>query len=388
MKLTHTRTEPQKKFMESDAKFRVFASGVGGGKTACGWMCVLEYVFKNPGCLGLIVAPTYPMINDVILREMVNWIPEELISSHNKVNNEIKFINGSTVLLRSAKDDRQIDTLRGLSIAFCWIDEATLMNKSVFDVLIGRLRQPGFKHKLWMTCTPKRNWLFRLIQNKSDEWFVLDRIPTHSNTFRVDGFTETLKENYSDAFYQQEVLGEWVSFEGLIWESKIKEDVPQGIKETYYGIDPGYTHPTAIIVVKKSNNILYVVDEFYRSHTNDDNLIEEMQRLTAIYGEGQSLVDPSVPRVTQALNQAGFNTSKANNKVMDGLRTVRTLFDNNKLYIHPRCENLLKEIESYTWKDSGTKEEPVKIDDDACDALRYGVMAAYKTNNNSVFIGR
>lgn len=391
MKLSYTRTEPQKRFMESDAKFRVFASGIGGGKTACGWMCVLEYVFENPGCLGVIIAPTYPMIRDVILREMVAWIPEELILSHNRINGEITFINGSTVLLRSAKDDRQIDTLRGLSIAFCWIDEATLMSKSVLDILIGRLRQSGFNHKLWITCTPKKGWLYNIVQNHTDEWFILDKIPTHSNIFLPDGFTESLKTIYTDDFYSQEVLAEWVSFEGLIWEPKIKDDIPQGIKETYYGIDIGWTHPTSIIVIKKSYGKYYIIDEFYKSHVTDDDIIEELKRLTSIYGEGSVAVDPSVPRIINQIGQAGFNSLKGNNKVIDGIRVVRTLFDSNNLFIHPRCKNLLKEIDGYVWKDSDIKEEPVKINDDACDAFRYGIMLATGTNirqTSGVVIGR
>lgn len=388
MKLSYTRTEPQKRFMESDAKFRVFASGIGGGKTACGWMCVLDYVFKYPGCLGVIIAPTYPMIRDVILREMVAWIPEKLISSHNRVNGEITFINGSTVLLRSAKDDRQIDTLRGLSIAFCWIDEATIISKSVLDILIGRLRQPKYPHKLWITCTPKKGWLYNIVQNHTDEWFILDKIPTHSNTFLPDGFVDSLQSVYTDNFYRQEVLAEWVSFEGLIWEPKIKEEVPDHIKETYYGIDINYAKPAAIIVIKKQNDIFYVVDEFYKSHVNDYDFLEAYKGLVDIHGRGTTVVDPSVPRITDLLNQAGFNAKRANNKVMDGIRTVRTLFDSNRLFIHPRCENLLKEINGYIWKDSKIKEEPVKIDDHACDGLRYGIMSAIKQNNNSVFVRR
>jgi hypothetical protein len=46
--------------------------------------------------------------------------------------------------------------------------------------------------------------------------------------------------------------------------------------------------------------------------------------------------------------------------------------------ISPDCEGLLGEIPGYTWapnRGGGFKEEPVKVNDDACDALRYGVMA-------------
>ena len=46
--------------------------------------------------------------------------------------------------------------------------------------------------------------------------------------------------------------------------------------------------------------------------------------------------------------------------------------------ISPRCVGLLGEMPGYVWaKDrSGVfREHPVQVNDDACDALRYGVMA-------------
>ena len=387
-----TRTAPQKAFMNSNAKFRAGVGGVGWGKTAVGCMCALEESFKQPGSLGVVVAPTYSSIKDVILREMAHWIPEALVSSYNKTDKEMTLINGSTILFRSAKDEAQIERLRGLSIGWGWIDEATLLPKLVLDILTARLRQPDIdEYKLWMTCTPRKGWLYDMIQDGlSDEWFVLDNISSDSNVHLPPGYTESLKELYTGQFYDQEVLGKWVDFEGLVWKVKMLEGaLPDKMVNTYYGIDIGWDHPSAIIVIKEMHGIFYVVDEFYETHTHDEDIIRELQRLRKIWGPGRSYVDPSVPRTISKLNSEKLHANKANNHVMDGLRVVRMLFDTGKLFIHPRCINLKREIEGYIWK-SGDKEEPEKINDDACDGLRYGIMAATKNTgvNNSVVRGR
>ena len=387
MDIEITRTLPQAEFMGSDKKFRAFVSGVGAGKTACGWMSVLEYAFKNPGSFGAIVAPTYPLIRDVILKERSAWIPDQLIKSYNRTDKEMKFINGSSVIFRSAKDDSQIELLRGLSIAYAWIDEATILSKLALEVLTARLRQPGYEPKLWMTCTPRKGWVHDLLKvDPSDEWFCLDNIPTQSNTFLDPGYVKSLKELYTGQFYDQEVMGQWVDFEGLIWQCKriMEADIPVKLRQTYYGIDIGWEHPSSIIVIQQQGDIFYVVDEFYEQHTNDIDIASELKRMWAQWGPGQAFVDPSVPRTITYLNGAGLSAVGANNKVFDGLRTVRALLDTGKLFISTKCINLIREMDEYVWKD-GAKETPIEINDDACDSLRYGIMGAtsIKTHNGA-----
>jgi phage terminase large subunit len=46
--------------------------------------------------------------------------------------------------------------------------------------------------------------------------------------------------------------------------------------------------------------------------------------------------------------------------------------------IAPSCGGLLGELPGYTWakdKSGGFHEKPIDINDDACDALRYGIVA-------------
>ena len=54
----------QAAFLTSDARFSFYVGGVGAGKTTAGALRALVWALDHPGSLGLIGAPTYPMLRD------------------------------------------------------------------------------------------------------------------------------------------------------------------------------------------------------------------------------------------------------------------------------------------------------------------------------------
>ena len=52
--------------------------------------------------------------------------------------------------------------------------------------------------------------------------------------------------------------------------------------------------------------------------------------------------------------------------------------------VDPSCAGLLGEIPGYVWQSGrlGLTEKPIEINDDACDALRYAIMAFEPDNAN------
>jgi hypothetical protein len=87
--------------------------------------------------------------------------------------------------------------------------------------------------------------------------------------------------------------------------------------------------------------------------------------------------DPSEPAYIADCIKAGIPMQAADNDVDPGLQEVASALKGG-MTISPDCTGLLGEIPGYTWKPNrggGFKEEPIDINDDACDALRYGCMA-------------
>ena len=67
----------------------------------------------------------------------------------------------------------------------------------------------------------------------------------------------------------------------------------------------------------------------------------------------------------------------ARNDVDAGIQAVSAAIHDG-MTIDPSCDGLLGELPGYTWmadRGGGFKEKPIEINDDACDALRYAVIA-------------
>lgn len=101
------------------------------------------------------------------------------------------------------------------------------------------------------------------------------------------------------------------------------------------------------------------------------------------------IIDPSASSLIAATNKNGIPTRKAKNDVLEGIHIVYTLMATGHIHINSdNCPNLVNELGLYIWNakrgESG-KEEPVKQNDHACDAMRYGINTT--TFKSEVFIG-
>jgi phage terminase large subunit len=72
---------------------------------------------------------------------------------------------------------------------------------------------------------------------------------------------------------------------------------------------------------------------------------------------------------------------KGKDSIKSGINTVRALFKSNRLHIHKSCQNLISELETYSYPEkrpnSNEPEVPIKENDHALDALRY-VLSNYQ----------
>ena len=103
-----------------------------------------------------------------------------------------------------------------------------------------------------------------------------------------------------------------------------------------------------------------------------------MQDLTLRgYREIPIIIDPSAASFKTALRRERYKTKNADNDVIDGVREVSTLMGEGMLKVSTECENLINEIHLYSWdqrKQEKGIDMPLKENDHALDALRYGCM--------------
>ncbi len=114
----------------------------------------------------------------------------------------------------------------------------------------------------------------------------------------------------------------------------------------------------------------YVVDEFYKSETSDEELAEAALEIQKEWGRGEFFCDGRFPQAISKLCQVGINAKRYTFRREDGIRELGSRFAPSgdgqpRQFVSKRCVNLISELLEY--------KEDVKEHDHAVDALRYSL---------------
>lgn len=369
----------QREFVQSTARYTGFISGIGAGKTVGGIGRILQNVYTwNPGYRGYVIAPTVPSLRNVIEPELEKWGIKDR-AEYNATEKKLEFENGSTVILESADNDRKIERLRGPSIAWFWIDEAATVDEKAWDIMVGRLRD-GEHLNAFVTTTPKgENWVYETFidpDERLQDAHVVSGVPTHDNPHLPEDYTDEIVEDYDGRFYDQEVLGEFVGFEGLIYPWFSNDHVvaasPDQYGEVVYGVDWGHNNPAVVVALVRDDSRWVVVDEWYERRCTVNDHSRAAETLVDRWGEGPLYCDPSEPANIEQFRRDGLPATKAENAVMPGIQTVAANRDHLRVVEH--CQNIRNEFNQYQYKDGGASDDPLKQTDHAMDALRYALF--------------
>lgn len=352
----------QHDFFMCPDRFAGFIGGIASGKTWVGCLWGLQQA--KPGTLGLVVAPTYPMLRDVTWRTFQE-IGGEVIAEKRRSDMIQVIRGGGEILFRSADDP---DRLRGPNAHWALIDEASLCPKDTWDIVIGRLRADGQAGPCRVVATPKgRNWLY----TRQGEMTIF-RAATHENPYLSKEFIESLERSYTGNFARQELYGEFVAFEGLVYpmfsrDVHIKTRIESEFPTRWFGNDEGYTNPAVILDVGMDNDgRLHVFREWYRRGQLQNTVVAVNQEwYNKIHPQGV-VVDASAAGLIAALRAVNVHAMGHTGRVQDGISKVQNLLaiagdKKPRLTIDPSCVHTIAEIESYCWKEG--KDEPEKQND-------------------------
>ena len=380
-------SKPQAAFLQSTAANVVLQGGAGSGKTWAAVMKALVMASQHPGSRGMLVAPSHPQLQQAAIPHLLT-IADKLglltTWDWHKSNNLITLPNGSEIWLRSADNPA---ALLGADLSWCVGDEVGLWRKQAYDYLMGRLRQPGYPHQAAFSFTPKgRNWCWEALGIER-EGLEIVRATTFANPFLETDYHDRLRREYGEGsmLWQQEVLGEYVAWEGLVYpqfavDTHVTEPPARGKFAAVIGAcDWGWTNPGVLLVLGLGyDDTIYVLDELYEREQPVDWWASQAQRFADQYGVTAWYCDPSAPDNIRMFQVAGLNALPATNAVLPGLQATGGRIAAQTLLVAPGCIETVREIQTYCWRTrpDGTvrADEPEKLNDHAMDALRYGVM--------------
>lgn len=388
------RHPKQHAFIHNSAHHGAIVGGIGSGKSQGGAIRAVRAAYGVLGKasvpvpnIGMVTAPTWDMLRDASIRTFLA-VAGDLVTTWHKADRIAVMQNGSEVIFRTADDP---DHLRGPNITWWWGDEAAYYHADVRRVMIGRCRQHGHGYD-WLTTTPKgRNYIYKtfVTDHVNDPDYFIIRVTTRDNGFLDEDYIKSLESEYEGDYARQELEGEFVSFEGLIYPEFSRERhvvrsdaIPASFARVWAGVDWGYVHPGVINVYGiNADGRLYQIHEEYATKRGIDEWADVALQLRNIYHIGDFVCDPSEPDYINKFIAKGCRALPANNTVSTGIQAVKRRLANRAdglpgLLYYPGAVHNFTEKEQYQWaKNRETLlDAPLKTNDHAQDAERYAVM--------------
>jgi phage terminase large subunit len=365
--------------LNSDVRFIINQGGSRSSKTYSLCQMIIVYCVQNPNKVVSIVRKTFPALRATVMRDFFEIMKDLEIyekANHNMSENIYRFPNGSIVEFFSVDDEQKI---RGRKRDIGWCNEANELWFEDFQQLNMRTED-----KLIFDYNPSdsSSWLYKLPPEES----VLIKSTYRDNPFLPESIKRQIEDlkRTDEALYQIYALGEKAISKSNIYNNwTFLGRKPQRFQSYVYGLDFGYNHPTALIRVYWSDGDIWIEPVIYESYLTTSELIEKFKQLE-IEKTVDVLADYSRPEIIAELQNAGYNVNNANKSVKMGINFVKTFG-----VFCQEDEALKKEYENYKWKKVGDiiTEEPVKLYDDAMDAVRYAttyIKETYYTDDQYV----
>lgn len=231
--------------------------GYGSGKTTGGACAFFLLCLQNPGCEGLIVAPTYSMLVNVTLPAFER-VASDFVVDSNKVEGWYRLCNG--VKVGYASGDRPT-SIEGRNVAIAWADEAPLLKQAVWRVLAGRLRSQAPRVQGILTGTPiAGTWVqSELDGGKPDRAMV--RATSFDNPFVDPSWASSQLDTYSEQEARAYVYGQWTTRTGLIYPEFARDAhlvhgfTPDPKLPVIGGVDFGFRWPAVIYMQKLTKQL-------------------------------------------------------------------------------------------------------------------------------------
>lgn len=333
---------------------------------------------------------------------------------------------GQNLYIIGFNDDSSREKFQGLSDIMGMLhDECTLCKKEHLDYALGRLRgevhvdgaddiaddaeyievdddvsfidnikipEGTVTHWYCGSCNPEAPNHF--IKKYIDDG-ILYCVEWHCEDAIWDGAKEQydrLRKLYANnpSFMARYVEGKWAAADKMVYPmfnpkvhvvSHNDLDVDyKAMKYSFIAVDYGSDHPTAILLISRNWNGQYIISKELKLERTavSDIVIKIGDFIEFLRDQGCAnkciYVDPAAATLKDELRKNNLSSIDAMNSHNDGIGCVRNMLALDRLFILDTCENLINEMYSYSFKDNNSgKDEVIKIDDDFCDAMRYGV---------------
>lgn len=344
------------KFASTDDLFGVVSAPRGSGKTLLCINLMLLWLLEKPNRKGGYITPVYGQGKSV-MDQIVNT-SEAVITTSNRMEGTITFMNGSTLKFLSSDNP---DNIRGFRFTHLIIDECAFIKESSLNTAILPTLNPNGK-KCLMVSTPKG-------KNHFYSWFIKEGVVSMSfpltdcpfiNPMLVDEARKSLPKD----IFRQEFEAAFVDsandvFTGVEKVSTVTNFDTVTRQEVYVGIDTGLSDDKSVLTV--INTVGRVINVVSDNHNNivtiADKFVSALSSFTVVGGYCETngigramydLIQPKLPRI-RPFNTNQDNKTEMVRKLIHDIETMSIELPSLQL-----LPELHQEFNTYTYKLSQT----------------------------------
>jgi phage terminase large subunit len=346
----------------------------------------------------LVVRRTFNTLRDSCFADL-KWAIEKLQVTHlfewTVSPLEITYLpTGQKVLFRGLDDALKLTsiTVEKGYLCWAWFEEVfEVQNEDMFDKVDMSIRgqlPPGYFKQLVLTFNPwsEKHWIKSRFFDAQDD----ERIFTLTTNYKCNEFLgdddralfEWMRVNRPKR-YRVEGLGEWGIIDGAVYEDwqEREFDVSEIAKRpgiiNRCGLDFGYVaDPTAFVavLVDSERKEIYIYDEHYQQGMRN-NQIAEMIKYKG-FAKSRIIADSAEPKSIDEIRLQGIysitGAEKGKDSILNGIQFLQQF----KMFVHPKCTNVIVELSNYVWdksKEGQIINKPIDDYNHLLDALRYSV---------------
>lgn len=376
-----------------ESRFVLVAAGRRFGKTRLAVVKIIVAACEIKGAKIWYIAPQYNQAKDIAWQMMLDLIPKELIEKKNEVELSLILRNGSKISLKGANNP---DTLRGVGLNFCVLDEYGDMKVNVWQEIVRPMLTDTLGTALFIGTPKGKNhfWELWLKGQRKENGYSSYQFKTADNPYIQRSEIKEAAEQLSDRYFRQEYEASFEDYTGLIWpefDESVHVVEPFEIPNWYHTvgvIDPAISGTTGCLysaIDDDGNPIIF--GEYYERDKRVSEVCEVISgRCSDWYG------DPAGRAKLYSKNgvmfslfdeyaEYGIHPISAQKDVNAGINRVAEYFKGRKIKILNTCKNLIWEIQRYHWTEERetmlgvSVSKPYKANDHLCDCLRYLIMS-------------
>lgn len=374
----------------SQRQFILAVAGVRGGKTFVGAVWAGNKIANCEGD-GLITAPDFQTLRDATLTTFFKIFPwyrkfykeqKHVIEIPDSTDENGKVIPGKKVYLRSLDDPFSPE---GLTVTWAWGDEAGKYKSAAWDVL--RSRVSLAKGQVFLTTTPYNlGWLYvdfyQPWEKNLDPDFDVYQWDSVDNPAFPREVWEAEQKRLSPAEFDRRYRGRFARMQGLVYSPSALcyvDSIDPRADITIGGIDWGWSHHAAIIIIRIYQGRITVIDEWYETKKTTPEIIQAAITLQNKHGVNRWYADSANPeKIAEANHNTGLNVlayEKTQGSINAGIDYIRGLMLDNRFFILRGLQNTKDEMDLYQYPEKPSpKDEPIAENNHLMDAMRYAIM--------------